>query len=356
MNITILLNSLEGGGAERVVLDLCYAFKNEGDNIKLILLYKNNYYKEPDGIDLIYLMKNKPKSKFMKLFSIIFLTWKLKKVCSNIDKTSDIDLFFSHLPFSNYIAWLAGIKNHFAVIHSIYSKKYNSFLKRKLISLIHKNKKLITVSNGAKIDLIKNFNLKDKNIKTIYNPVNIEKIKILSKESVDYNKPYIVHVGRFSKVKRHDILLKAYNKTKLKENYDLLLLGDGEEKENIKSLIKELNLTNKVKILGWQENPYKWIKNASLLVLSSDYEGLPTVLIESLICNTPIVSTDCESGPREIMVEELSKYLVKLGDCEDLAKKMDLAIEDYPSIKESYYEKFNPKKIITRYKELKHEL
>lgn len=356
MNIAILINSLESGGAQKVVLDLCYAFKKAGDNVNLILLYKNNIYEEPLDINIIYLMNSIPNNKIHKFTSIFRLARKLKKVIKDIENKGKIDLFFSHLPFSNYVAWLANVKNHFAVIHNTYSKIYTSTPERRIISLIHRNKKLITVSKGIKMDLIKNFNLDENHIKVIYNPFNIERIKILSKEKINYNKPYIIHVGRFSKQKRHDILLKAYKETKLKEYYDLLLLGDGEERETINNLIKALNLKEKVKLLGWQKNPYKWIKNASLLVLSSDYEGLPTVLIESLICNTPIVSTDCESGPKEIMVGELRKYLAKVGDYKDLAKKMDLAIKDYPKIKESYYEKFRIENVVLQYKALKDEL
>jgi len=354
MNIIILLNSLEGGGAEKVVLDLCSSFKEEGDKVDLILLYKSNYYREPEGINVIYLMEEKPKNILIKIFSIFVLALKLKNVIKKIETESKTDLFFSHLPFSNYITWLIGIKNHFAVVHSVYSNKYKSKLKRRLISFIHKNKKLIAVSQNVKKDLINNFSLKEKDIKVIYNPINIDKIIKLSKEPIEYNKPYIIHVGRFNKIKRHDILLKAYNETNLKDYYDLVLLGDGKERDNIRSLIKNLNIQSKVKLLGWQSNPYKWIKNASLLVLSSDSEGLPMVLIESLICNTPIVSTN-NGGAQEIMIDELSNFLVPVGDYIKLAKKMDIAIKHYPSIKKSYYERFNPKKIISQYKGLMDE-
>jgi glycosyltransferase involved in cell wall biosynthesis len=117
-------------------------------------------------------------------------------------------------------------------------------------------------------------------------------------------------------------------------------------------LINELKLKDKVILLGWQINPYKWINKAKLLLLTSDYEGLPTVLIESLICRTPVVSVDCDYGPNEILTGDLAPFLVPTNNEKELTKIMEKAIFDYPEIKEDMYEKFSINNILNEYSKL----
>jgi glycosyltransferase involved in cell wall biosynthesis len=331
------------------VLTLVEGFVKEKHTVHLILVYKDDSYQLPNNVNVYYLLNKKPLGLINKTLSIFRASQQLKKVLKTVSDTKDIDLFTSHLPLSNYIAWIAGISNHYAVIHSAYSKKYTSYIKKNIIAKIHKNKKLITVSDGVKKDLIKNFDLETNNITTIYNPFDIATIKKESSEVVEYDIPYIIHVGRLTKLKRHDLLIKAYSKSLLSKSHNLLLLGDGEEKENILSLIDELKLNDKIILLGWKKNPYKWINKASLLLLTSDYEGLPTVLIESLISKTPIVSVDCDYGPNEILTGNLTPFLVPTNNKEELTSIMDKAILNYPKITEEMYEKFSVKNTIDKY-------
>ena len=148
-------------------------------------------------------------------------------------------------------------------------------------------------------------------------------------------------------VKNQALLLKAY--ARLKTDLHLVLLGKGNQEENLKKLAKKLNIENKVHFLGWQSNPYKYIKNAKLFVLSSNVEGFGNVLVESLILNTPVVSTNCPSGPNEILVDELSNYLAEVGDENSLKEKMELALNHYPKIEDKYYKKFDYLNIAKEY-------
>ncbi|MEA2049268.1 MAG: glycosyltransferase, partial [Campylobacterota bacterium] len=247
------------------------------------------------------------------------------------------------------------------IVHNTQSKrrfkrhdsKKNTFLKtikKKKVENSFYNKNLICVSNGVKNDLIDNFEIKPKSIDTIYNPFDVNDIQIMAdiNNPVIPNEDYIIHVGRFEiGHKRHDILLKAYKKSNIKEK--LVLLGDGKDRSTIEDLIKELNLEDKVILAGFDSNPYPWIKNAKLFLFSSDYEGFGMVLVESLILNTPVVSTDCPSGPSEILTGELANYLVPVGDIDALASKMKNALEYYPQIKDEYINKFNSYTIIEQY-------
>jgi len=351
MTKVFLINSLSDGGAERVVLSLCKGFVSQGDDVYLILVYKADAYELPNGVNVYYLFENKPKSKMEKLLLLPKAVKILKEVITLIEKDNTIDLFTSHLQLSNYIAWLSKVKKHYGVIHSNYSKKYTGTMKV-LVSMILKYKKLVTVSKGVKDDLVANFGLNKNDIVTIYNPFDINSIREKSTETIKYQKPYIIHVGRLLKVKRQDLLIDAYNYSNIKDKYDLLFLGDGEESNTIELQIQKLELEQKVKLLGWQSNPYKWIKSASLFVLCSEYEGLPTVLIESLICNTPVVSTDCKSGPSEILIDDLAEYLVPVSDMIALSEKIEKALENYPSIEPKYYDRFRINSIVREYKKL----
>jgi len=122
-------------------------------------------------------------------------------------------------------------------------------------------------------------------------------------------------------------------------------LGTAENKQ-ILELSKRLGIKKeRIIFQPFAANPYHFIKNAKMLIMSSEREGLPRVIVESLVLKTPVVSTDCDTGPREVLVDELKGYLAKVNDSDDLAKKIGLALESYPEITDKYIEKFNKNEI-----------
>ncbi len=216
----------------------------------------------------------------------------------------------------------------------------------------YRGKKIIAVSEGVKHDLLKTLRVKPAAIEVIYDPYDIAGIQSLAVEPIDFpgSRPYIVHVGAFDKIKRHDLLLKAF--IQISENVDLYLIGEGRERKRIEKLAKRLGLEDRIFFLGWRQNPYPWIANAKATVLSSDSEALPRVLIESLIVGTVPVSTDCKYGPSEILRGELARFLAKPGDAKDLAQKIETALKDPPKISPSCYEAFDQKLILQKYLKL----
>jgi glycosyltransferase involved in cell wall biosynthesis len=128
--------------------------------------------------------------------------------------------------------------------------------------------------------------------------------------------------------KRHDLLLEAWREANPGMRLVLLTRPD----ERLHALIARLGLQGQVLLPGFQVNPYPWMRAARLLVLSSDHEGLPNVLIESLACGTPVVSTDCPSGPREILTGPLARFLVPVGDARRLAAAISDALHAPPDL------------------------
>lgn len=169
---------------------------------------------------------------------------------------------------------------------------------------------VVTVSESLKQDVIKNFGVEKQKVITIYNGYNLSHIENKSEEDLAENEKQwfknesynIVTVGRLDEQKGQVHLIRAFAKVKKEApNTRLLILGEGELKERLKLLIKELQLEDNVVLCGFVNNPYKIISNCDLFVLPSLYEGFPNALAESLCLGIPVISTDCDSGPREIL-------------------------------------------------------
>ena len=180
------------------------------------------------------------------------------------------------------------------------------------------------------VEHLKKNNILIRNITTIYNPCDIERVQILSAEQQELHRgKYILGVGRLSKQKRFDVLIKAFHHLNTKD-YKLVILGEGNQRKELERLIKDFGLTDSVIMPGFVSNPYSWYKSASLFVLSSDSEGFGNVVVEALACGTPVISTDC--GPvNEILKGYLADGLIPIGEFLSLADKM-LAYLDNPVI------------------------
>ncbi len=171
--------------------------------------------------------------------------------------------------------------------------------------------KIISVSKAINQKVAKKYIYR--NIQTIYNPIDFEYIDKQKKEILNIDYPYIMAVGSMNEsVKQFDVLMNCYTNSDLpKNNIKLLILGDGKLLEEYKLLAKKLNQSENIIFKGKIQNPFPYYKNAIVTVLTSKNEGFPTVLLESLACETPIVSFNCESGPNEILINHHNGILVE---------------------------------------------
>ena len=186
---------------------------------------------------------------------------------------------------------------------------------------------IITNSNGSRKSL-EHFILNKKKIKTIYNPY-------LTKINQKKNKKikFLITIGRLQKQKDHETLLKAfYFFSKKNKDYKLLILGHGKLKIKLEKLAKDFKINKRVIFKGWVNNTSPYLKRSKLFILSSVYEGLGNVLIDAINQNTPCISTNCYSGPSEILLNGKGGYLVKIKSPKLLAKKIIYCINNYSEV------------------------
>ena len=189
-------------------------------------------------------------------------------------------------------------------------------------------------------------------MRTIYNPFHFNQLRALAEQP--FTPPfddYLLHIGAFTlKQKRQDILIEAFAASGLQ--CKLVLLGKGKDEEKIRALIERHGLNDRVILAGFQANPYPWIRNARLLVLSSDYEGFGNVLVEAMVLGTPVLSTDCPAGPGEILAGSMRECLVPPGDVQALAAKMRAFHAQPPQIDMASLQRFEAATVANEYLKL----
>ncbi|WP_309498463.1 glycosyltransferase [Sulfurovum sp.] len=358
--IGLIINNLAGGGAERVVVNLAKMFQKRDIDVHVFILEDVISY-DVSGLNIHKITIQKQKNKLFKKNGKQVWAELLEKAIKEIELDGiKFNVLFSNLPLADRVVRRVNLNNKiYYIIHTTYSaelmelKKRGEFIRafrrKRAFKKLYNYNDLICVSQGICNDLA-NVGIKPHSSTVIYNPFDTNRI-IESAEETPQDMPdyeYMIHVGAFRKEKRHDILLEAY--AKLHNPPKLILMCKHDEK--LEKLINKFDLKEKVEIFGFRSNPYPYIKNAKLLVLSSGREGLPTVLVEALVLNTPIVSTNCVSGPSEILTGSLSGYLAKVNDSKDLADKIRLALVGYPNIDAAMIEKFKEENIYNEYKKL----
>ena len=193
---------------------------------------------------------------------------------------------------------------------------------------------IVVVSHGVRDDLAQLTNISGERITVIYNP-SVVRAEVCEKAQASLDHPWLkpdqppvlLAVGRLQVQKDYPTLIQAFAQVRLTRPVRLLILGDGKERPMLEALIKELGLEQDVSLPGFVMNPYAYMARASLFVLSSRWEGLPTVLIEALCCGIPVVSTDCPSGPQEILRDGQYGELVPVGDADALAQAIETTLE-----------------------------
>jgi N-acetylgalactosamine-N,N'-diacetylbacillosaminyl-diphospho-undecaprenol 4-alpha-N-acetylgalactosaminyltransferase len=347
--VFILINTLGTGGAERVVSLLIHSWKNQY-NITLVLLTNLIEYDLPENISVISFNQPFQANGLLTTAKMPMLAWRYKNLC----KRNKVDISLSFLKRPNYINCLSVLlgnrskiiiseRSYFSELLKTFSpvqRRLSVFFTKKLYphaDLIITNSKLI------KTDLEENFNINSR-YKVIYNPMNVALIERLKKSKADLSGDSsfnFINVGAFRKEKNHKNLIEAFNKIR-HLNVRLFLLGHRFLKDELILKVKKLQLESQIIFLDFDTNPFKYLSKCNCFVLSSDFEGFPNALLEAMVCGLPVISTDCLSGPREILAPdtdpvatvkdhiEITEYgiLVPVKNSELLAEAMELIVKD----------------------------
>jgi len=343
--IGFLLGSLAGAGAEKTVLTLATKLSDRGHDVHLFVLKDVQDYKAESDLN-IHIVQSDSSD----------LNQGLEKASH---AAGELDLFVtSRAEFYDVVQ----AKKHFCSVHitpTAWLKKrslpfrWKTYVQKLKLKKKFANKNLIALSEGIKSDLVENLGVDAKHVTVINNPFDIEKIHTEANAELTEAATlgdYIVYVAAMIPRKRHEDLFRAFSQIK-KQDIKLVLVGKGLLKSQLEKLAKELGIEDRVVFWPWDPNPYRLIKNAKLSVLVSEAEGLPRVLIESIIIGTPVVSTDCPSGPNEVLINQNAKYLVPIGDVNKLSQIIDTVLEE-SSIQVFKTARFDALEVAKRYEAL----
>lgn len=302
-NIFFLIGELNGGGAQRIVVSLSDSIENS----KLVTIWDTpSKYASQLNRHPLSSYSHKRVVRVLKM-PLIFL-----KYLQLLRKDSP-KICFSALAVDNLYNILSSVLTKIPAVIAVHgmpsytSSNMNSVITSTVFLLAKKTKtQVIAVSNGVRDELIQLHGLSESQISVIYNPIDISTIQELAKEEeldsrVDTTVPLIVTAGRLSFEKGQWHLIRAFAEVRKKQECQLLICGEGPEKEYLAGLIRDLGIEDDVVFLGWQENPYKYMKKSTLFVQSSLSEALPNVLVESMACGCPVVVARCSRGIEEIL-------------------------------------------------------
>ncbi|WP_369715923.1 glycosyltransferase [Leptotrichia sp. HSP-536] len=337
MKILVLHGHLSMGGEERVLLSVLRNLVELNYDVDLLITWnhkENNLFENeiPKKVNYEFLFDSyNGKNKLIKeIYRIRAKTTYLKKIEKKIkNEKYDIIIDYSSnlLKYDNFdikipvFAWI-----HFSLT---FGEKLTLEKIKKYKKQYKKYSKIFAITRVMKEEFINKVGVDEKKVELVYNPIDLrlieKKAENVEKKYENYLKQdYFLQVSRLTQQKQPEHLVDIYYKLKqagIKEK--LYFIGDGEKKEIIKQKIKEYNLENDIILLGQIENPYPFFKNAKLFVHTAKYEGLPTVLLESLALGTPVVSYDCPTGPRDILGKN-SEYgeLISLNDKDMFVEKV----------------------------------
>ncbi|WP_018479666.1 glycosyltransferase [Pontibacter roseus] len=331
MSIVFYFPNLRPGGAERVMLQLLNFFHNRGLTVSLLLGKK-------EGQLLTQLNPQIPVYELGtagargSVFSLI-------KFC----RKHQPDILFATLGASvaaalakPFLPRKTKLISRLGNTIGAERKIIKSFIRRMIVMGLLKliaNKSDIVVfqSHYMKRDFLKFIEIEESKCRVIYNPVNIPEVN--SKATEEAINSDLLAIGRLMEQKDYFTLIQsiAHYKRITSDSINLNIVGEGPLENELKKLVKSLALENEVHFLGFQANPYRYLSKSKYLISSSLYEGFSNVILESLALGVPVIATDCPSGNREVLEENVNGFFTEVGDSEKMANTINLALENRPS-------------------------
>lgn len=356
-HIALFVPSLRGGGAERVMVLLANSLAERGHQIDLVLVSAAGPYLDEVAAQVRIVDLGRKR--------VLTSLWPLARYL----RRNRPDAMLSAMTHANLIAIWARMLAGTAI--RLVASEHNSpsqtlginglaFLTRLLISLFYPRvDAVVCVSNEAREEMALMFPTLRQKLRTIYNPHDVKLIHNLMEYPPDHpwlgypGIPVILAVGRLTAQKDYPTLLRAMKHILQNRAVRLIILGHGEEETALRQLARELGIAKHVDFCGFQKNPYAWMRCCDLYVMSSAWEGLPGTLIEALICGAKVVSTNCRTGPAEILEDGKWGSLVPVGDASALARAVQQTLDAPQS--QTYCPRiadFEPNRISQAYEEV----
>ena len=354
--VAIFTANMDGGGAERAMLKLAGGIAEQGYDVDLVLSRAEGHYlrEVPDSVRIVDLHARRVLS------SIPCLVRYLRRERPSAMLTS--------MNYVNVVGiWartIARVDTRLIVneqnalsLETAHSPRLRHRLMPRLIRRFYPWADGVTsVARGTMDDLVRAAGVSPNLIQVVHNPIVTTELRELVAEPLDHpwfgpeQVPVVLGVGRLAPQKDFGTLIRAFARVVARRPCRLMILGDGPERASLEALVSEHGLTGSVGLPGWVSNPYAYMARAGVFVLSSRWEGLPSVLIEALFCRVPVIATDCLSGPREILDGGRYGALVPVGDEETLAARIESALAgELPAAPAESWEPYEQETVVRRY-------
>ena len=335
-SVAFFLPSLRGGGAERVMLTLASEFSRVGVRSSLLLAKAEGPLLPlvPPGVSVVDLGHRRVLRSLPRLAQYLQVEHPVAVI--------------SAMTHANVVAlWaknLAGVRTHMILTeHNTLSRASRSshMIRQRVMpwfaGLFYPwADEIVAVSRGVADDLAQVAGVARERIDVIYNPLVSDSLRGQAEQPVDHpwlgtdKAPVILGVGRLTPQKDFATLINAFATVACAHPANLMILGEGPDRESLQRLVEDLELAGRVTLPGYVENPLSYMRRAAVVVLSSAWEGFPSVLVEALACGTPVVSTNCPSGPSEILENGDYGLLVPVGDADALAVGIECTLKGKP--------------------------
>lgn len=353
--ITLIIPNFDDGGAQRFFANLINALDFNKFEIILIVFNINNskFFKYiPKNIIIYDLNKKRVRYGLFKLYKLI-LKINPDLVFSTLTQIN-LPIAFFKIFFFKKIKFIAREANLVSLNLNRYKFKWVWVIMYKFLYKYFDT--IVCISHTQANDLITNFHISEKKIKIIYNFVSPKTENRLKKSNLDsyfndYDCTYFLAIGSLSIQKRFDKLVSSFNLIK-NNNFKLYILGQGPLKDDLLVQIEKYGLGNKIRLLGYTDNVYEWLKKTDYFVISSDYEGLGTVIIESIYNQTPVLSFPIKGIASEILEDIKGCYYVKNNSIEDFARLLKERMNKKYKLNKTCIEKFSQKNIMLKYENL----
>lgn len=332
--IAIYVPSLRGGGAERVMTILANGFTVRGFAVDLVLAKAEGPYlrEVSEAVRVVDLGASRVLASLPRL--IRYLRRERPEAMLSALNHANVMALWAQQWARVPTRLVVSEHNTLSVAHDAVRKQRARLMPWLMRHTYPWAAGVVAVSAGVADDLAEAIALPRDRITVVYNPVVTDALIGQSREAFSHSwlapgePPVILAVGRLTLQKDFSMLIRAFARLRAKRSVRLVILGEGELRNALEALVAELGLTADVALPGFMDNPFAWMRGSALFVLSSAWEGLPTVLIEAMACGTPVVSTDCPSGPAEILEKGRWGRLVPVGDAEALAVAMAATLDE----------------------------